>query len=154
MVNRLPGDSNIYQTLADQLSQIGVDVELRPVTFPSWISNYLPGTWGDDIDGFTLSWNALPYNDVIRPMEYYSCLKTIPFYCDEGLTAQVVAAAGDMNSKSREMRLFDLAEEIHNRAPSLFLVEINEILAASPSVQGLRVANRVAVYEEITLSAE
>lgn len=154
MVNRIPGDSNIYQTLADQLSQIGVEVELRPVTFATWISDYLPGTWDDDIDGFTLSWNALPYNDVIRPMEYYSCLKSIPFYCDEALTEKIVAAAGDMNRDSRQARLFDLAAEFHTRAPSLFLVEINEILAASPQVQGLRIANRVAVYEEISLEED
>ena len=152
MVNRIPGDSNIYQTLADQLSKIGVEVELRPVTFATWISNYLPGTWDDEIDGFTLSWNALPYNDVLRPMEYYSCLKAVPFYCDETLTAQVVAAAGEMDLTRREQRLFDLAQYIHDQAPSLFLVEINEILAASPRVQNLRVANRVAVYEELILA--
>ena len=152
MVNRIPGDSNIYQTLADQLSQIGVEVELRPVTFPTWISDYLPGTWDDDIDGFTLSWNTLPYNDVIRPMEYYSCLKAVPFYCDEGLTAKIVAAAGDMDHLSREARLFDLAQEFHDRAPSLFLVEINEILVASSRVKGLRIANRVVVYEDLSLS--
>ena len=151
MVNRIPGDSNIYQTLADQLSQIGVEIELRPVTFATWISYYLPGTWPDHIDGFTLSWNALPYNDVLRPMEYYSCLKAVPFYCNEDLTAQIVAAAGEIDLIQRERRLFDLAQQIHDLAPSLFLVEINEILAASTAVKNLRVANRVVVYEELTL---
>lgn len=152
MVERVPGDSAIYQTVANYLAQVGVRLELQSVTFPTWISNYLPGSWNDNIDGFTLSWNALPYNDVLRPMEYFSCLKAVPFFCDEGLTQKVIATAGTMNSLDRQARLFDLAQEFHTRAPSLFLIEMFDLFAYAPHVSGVEVANKAMVYEKIRIN--
>jgi peptide/nickel transport system substrate-binding protein len=154
MIERVPGDSAIYQTVANYLSQIGVRLELQTVTFPTWINNYLPGTWNDNIDGFTLSWNALPYNDVLRPMEYFSCLKAVPFYCDQALTAKIVAAAAVMEEDLRRDRLFDLAQEFHTRAPSLFLVEMFDLFAHAPHVSNLKVANKVVMYENVRLNAD
>lgn len=151
MVQRVPGDSAIYQTVANYLSQVGIRLELQAMTFPTWISNYLPGSWNDNIDGFTLSWNALPYNDVLRPMEYFSCLKAAPFYCDEALTQKVIATAGTMDRDARQARLFDLAQEFHTRAPSLFLTEMFGLFAYAPHVSDVSVANKVVMYEKVKI---
>lgn len=151
MVERVPGDSAIYQTVANYLNQVGVRLELQAVSFPTWINNYLPGTWNNNIDGFTLSWNALPYNDVLRPMEYFSCLKAVPFYCDEGMTQKVIATAATMDTDERQAKLFDLAREFHTRAPSLFLVEMFDLFAYAPHVSDVSVANKAVVYEKVKL---
>jgi peptide/nickel transport system substrate-binding protein len=151
MVDRTPGDAAVFQTVADQLAAIGVRVELRQMTFPTWLSSYLSGNWPADSDGFVLGWNAAPYNDVARPMEVYSCLKPTPFYCDRAITAQLVAAGEEMNLERRETLLKALSRTYRDDAPALFLNETVDLFGVSAKVAGLEIRNRAPAYHLITL---
>ena len=154
IVDRSPGDAAIYQAVADMLSQVGVRVELRTITFPSWLTKYLSGSWDKQTDAFTLSWNAGPYNDVARPMEIYSCLKQSPVFCDEGITKQLVAAGEEMDLTKREALLKALGKAYHDAAPSLFLLDLKDFFAVRPGLEGVEVINRVPAYHKIKITKE
>ena len=64
-------DSLVYQTAAQDLAKIGVDVELRSVPFATWLGRFVRNDWGD-ADGFSWAWTALFY-DTIRPLTRFSC---------------------------------------------------------------------------------
>jgi len=154
IVDRTPGDAAVYQTVADMLGQIGVKMELRTVPFPTWLSKYLTGTWEKEIDAFSLSWTAGPYNDVARPMEIYSCLKNAPFYCDQPLTQRLVAVGEMMDLTKREAMLKDLGRAYRDAAPSLFLLDLNDFFAVRDGVDNVNIVNRVPEYHKITISKE
>jgi peptide/nickel transport system substrate-binding protein len=149
MVDRTPGDAAIFQTVADKLAEIGVTLELRQVTFPTWMAKYLGGSWDGDTDGFGLGWNSAPYNDAQRPMEIYSCLRPNPFYCNRDITDRLVAAGAEMDLDKRENMLRDLSRAYQDDAPALFLTETIDLFAASARIGDLHVRNRVPSYHLI-----
>lgn len=153
MIDRTPGDAAIYQTVARQLADVGVKLNLRQVTLPTWMQNYLAGKWPDDIDGFVLGWNAAPYNDVARPMEIYSCLSPspVPIFCDRGMSNRLAAASEELDSAKREARLKALGREYRDAAPAIFLTETLDLFGVSQKVQGFEVRNRAPAYHKITL---
>jgi peptide/nickel transport system substrate-binding protein len=152
MVDRTPGDAAVYQTTADMLGKLGVKVELRTITFASWLTKYLSGTFDKDTDAFTLSWNAGPYNDVQRPMEIYSCLRPFAFFCDQSLTNQLIAAGEEMNLAKRETMLKQLGRAYHEAAPSLFLLDLNDFFAVRPGVENVEIVGRVPAYHTVKIT--
>jgi len=154
IVDRIPADAAVYQTVAEMLAQVGVKAELRTITFPTWLTKYLSGNWDKDTDAFTLSWNASPYNDVARPMEIYSCLKTNPFFCDEGLTKQLRAAGEEMDLTKREALLKTLGRAYHDTAPSLYLLDLNDFFGVRDGLEGVEIINRVPAYHKIKIATD
>lgn len=152
IVDRSPGDAAVFQAVADMLSQIGVKTELRTITFPTWLTKYLTGTWDKDTDAFTLSWNAGTYYDVARPMDIYSCSKPNPIFCDETLTKQLVIAGEEMDLTKRENLLKTLGKAYHDAAPSLFLLDAKDFFAVRPGVEGVEIVNRVPAYHKIKIT--
>jgi peptide/nickel transport system substrate-binding protein len=151
IVGSLPADTLIYQAVARDLERVGVPVDLRAIPFPVFLRRYLANDW--DVDAFGLSWNAGPYNDVQRPLENFSCIKRPkPFFCDRALAAQIRAAGAELDPEARLARLKALAAAHQKAAPALFLVEQVDVMGFGPRVRGLKLANRVPVYEEILLS--
>ena len=151
VINATPGDNEIYQMTARYLNEVGVRTRLHVMRFGTWLDIYLNGNW--DSDAFSLAWISAPYNDVIRPMEYYSCAKPTPFFCDRGLSQKLAMAAGEFDQEHRLMLLRELARDFHDAAPAIFLVEQNVIWAASPRVAGLSLANRTLEYDKIGLES-
>jgi len=145
----IPGDAAFYQLVAQDLAAVGVTLTLRPTLFPEWIRKYQAMSF--ETDAFGLSWNALPYNDAIRPMEYFSCLKRNPFFCEADLTPKIEAAQREMDGAKRLALLQALQREFHDRAPAIFLFEQWDLSAVGKRVKDYQVANRVPVWENITL---
>mgnify|MGYP002622947475 CR=1 FL=1 len=150
IVGSAPGDALIYQAVKQDLAKVGVDLTLRPTVFPDWFRNYLGGTFKGE--AFGLSWNAIPYNDAMRPMEIFSCLKTNAFFCDEELTAELQAAASEMDRDARLQKLQALQAAYHEAAPCIFLIQQTDLIAYAPRVGNVKTVNRVVVYEDLTLA--
>jgi peptide/nickel transport system substrate-binding protein len=152
MVDRTPADAAVFQTAAEALGKLGIEVELRNLTFASWFTKYLSGKWDADTDGFTLSWNAAPYNDVARPMEIYSCIKANPFFCDPELTKRLEAAGEEMDLAKREALLKALGRDYREAAPALFLYDVFELFGVAKGVEGVEIVNRVPAYHKIAVA--
>jgi len=145
----IPGANQIFQVVVQDLGRVGVRARLQVRPFSAWVRDYLGGTTRADI--FGLPWNAAPYNDVLRPIEYYSCAQRNAFFCEPSIMPAIQQAAGELDPEARLLLLKDLAAKIHELAPSLFLVEQITLFATHPAVTRLDIANRVPVYETLEL---
>jgi len=146
------GDAEIYQMVAQYLNAVGVKTTLRVRLFNTWMQDYMAGSWTSD--AFSLAWIAAPYNDVQRPMEYYSCARPVPFFCDQAMSEKLVAAAGEFDVRKREALLQELSREYRQAAPTIFLVEQVLTWGAHARVDNLSIANRVYAYDKITFRGE
>lgn len=150
VVGSFPADADIYQAMAENLRQIGVEVELRQIQFPEWLEKFNNGTW--EGQAFGLSWNTAPYLDAIRPYNYASCLKDPGFFCDEDQQALIEAAGATFDVDERNGILADLAALTVENPPSLFLIEQVDLNGVGPEVTGFENINRYIPYELITVS--
>lgn len=150
VVGSVPADGAIYQTVADFLRQVGVQVQLNQMPFPAWLRNYLSGNF--DGNAFGLSLNSLPYGDAARALEITSCLRANPFFCDKELTAQIEAANRELDPAKRLAMLQALNAAYRDAAPVLYLVEQFDLFGIDNKLQNVSIANRVPEWEKITLS--
>ena len=151
VVGSFAGDSEMYQQMAQDLSKIGVQVELRPVRFPDWLKKYQTNTW--EGEAFGLSWQLGPYMDSIRGLQYYSCAqKPMVFFCDEETQTLIEASNQEFDRKKREKLLQTIWERYYDLAPSLYLVEAIDVYGLSKRVSGFRDVNRTLMYHEVTLT--
>ncbi len=151
MVDRFPSDRAIYQTVVQSLAKIGVQLELKIVTVAAWLQNYNTGGWDKETDGFLLSTNSAPYNDVARPMEIYSCLRPGAFTCDKAMTEKLVVANEQMDVDKRMAELNELAKLYHDAAPMIYLNDQVDLFGVSPKLEGFALVNRVPAYDKITV---
>lgn len=141
--------SLIYQLVQQGLRDIGVEMELRSIVFSDWISKYTTGTF--DVDLFSLAWNSEPYYDVIRPLEYYSCAKPLPFFCHEPLMPLLNETGIIFEEAKRREKLEALSHAYREQAPAIFILEVSEIAVVAQNVRNYRVRTRVPVYEELDI---
>ncbi len=148
MVNMAAGDALIFQKVQQDLAAIGVDLELQATVFPAWLRNYTAGAWGET-DLFSLTWNTSAYFDVQRPMEYFSCLKPNPFFCEPDLVPLVEAAGQETDREARRALLADLHLRVREAAPAIFLVEVPTIFSHVPSLEGFRLMGSGIAFDEM-----
>ncbi len=149
VINTTPGDNDIYQMTADYLADVGVRTTLRTRLFSSWLKMYLSGAW--EGDAFSLAWIAAPFNDVYRPMDYYSCARFKPFFCDPTLMDELARAGREFNPQRRLQLLKQLGAAFHDTAPSIYLVEQDVTWGVSPRIMGFKLINRTFEYESIRI---
>lgn len=143
----IPGANQIFQVVVQDLRRVGVNATLQLRPFPAWLRDYLGGTTRADI--FGLPWNASPNNDVLRPIEYYSCALRRAFFCEPEVMPKIEAVATELDPEVRMRLLQELAVTLHELAPSLFLVEQIVLYASNDAVRRLDIANRIPVYETL-----
>jgi peptide/nickel transport system substrate-binding protein len=151
VTGRTPGDAAMLEYVATQLREIGIDAEMRSIPYGRWLESFASGIWPNDTDGFLLSFDAMPINDVQSALEPYSCDNLAPFFCDKEISAEVSMATEEMNFADRLKLLDKVAEKINELAPAIFLTEQFDLFAISRQVSGFAVAGRVPIYEEISL---
>jgi peptide/nickel transport system substrate-binding protein len=145
----IPGANQIFQVVVQDLRRVGVRASLQLRPFSAWVRDYLGGTMRGDL--FGLPWNAAPYNDVLRPIEYYSCAQRRAFFCEPSVMPMIEAAGRELDPERRNLLMQELASVLHELAPSLFLVEQIVLYASSPAVTRLEIANRIPVYETLEM---
>lgn len=149
VVGSFAADSEIYQSAAADLAEVGVDLHLEQVSFAEWLERYQADNW--DLDMFGLSWNAAPILDASRPYTIFSCLKPAEFFCDEEAADLIEQSSTEFDPDTRESLLQDVATRMQENPPSLLLVEQADINATGTQVQGYVDENRIISYEDITV---
>jgi peptide/nickel transport system substrate-binding protein len=142
-------DVEIYQKVQQDLAKVGINLTMQASLFSDWLRQYVTGNWRTE--AFSLAWNTAPYHDAIRPMEYFSCGKARPFYCNRSMMPEIENAAREMRSTEREQALQKLQLRFHDEAPSLFLLEYGHIWVASGDVTGFTMANGAPQLYKIKL---
>lgn len=113
-------DGLMYQKVAQDLQAIGIDVTLRGITFSDYSSKYAISEWGD-ADAFNLIWNNSAFQDPIRPIEYFSCLRANPFFCAPELVDPIKRSNAEMDPAMRDLLLQDIMSQLHDLAPAIWL---------------------------------
>jgi peptide/nickel transport system substrate-binding protein len=144
-------DTAIYQKVAEDLGKIGVKVELRQSTFASWLRKYSTNDWGD-IDAFSITWNSAPFQDVIRPIEYFSCLKASPFFCDQSVMPLIKQSNQTLDEKEREKLLQQIMTQFRDSAPALLLVDFPAMIVTSPRIKEAPQRFMGVSYEKVKLA--
>ncbi|MBH0114462.1 hypothetical protein I5E68_16065 [Novosphingobium sp. YJ-S2-02] len=152
LTNSLPADSLIYQAVAWQLGEVGVRAHLRVTSLPEYLRKLATNGWS--AGAFGASWNAAPYNDAIRSMESFSCLRANPFFCDRALADRLVTAQRIGDDARREQALRAVGRGFHEAAPALFLVEQIDLFSYQKDLHNVTIANRIPAFETITRAAE
>lgn len=151
LVGMGPSDSLIYQQVAQDLSKVGIRVDLRTTTYPERTRKYFSGDWGE-VDGFSILWNNAPYNDTGRALRDFSCLKASPFFCDEGVSAQIVASNEEMDPEKRESILRGIMADMQTLAPTINLIEYGSVLGFSQRIENVEIRPVGIAYETIRLA--
>jgi peptide/nickel transport system substrate-binding protein len=147
VIGTYANDVEIYQRVQQDLAAVGVRVTIQSSIFVDWLRQYIANEWRSE--AFSLAWNSLPYNDAMRPMEYFSCAKSFPFFCTEALRKDLGAAAVELDRDRREQMLKDLQRVFHDEAPCLFLLEMGHIWVYSKQLTGFAMNNRVPRLADI-----
>ncbi len=147
----VPEAELIYQSVAQDLRQIGVDLEIRPTFGTEWIRKWFSGDW-DDADILSSIWNTSAYMDAIRAIETVSCAKNGVFFCIPEMMAEIEATKTNFDPVSREKQLQDLMAKLHDLAPSLYLFPQTAIFAFSDRVQNITFGRQQLRLEDIEMS--
>lgn len=144
----LPGDTLMFQKIAQDLAAIGVQTELRQISFPDYVRRLFNSDW-EDIDGFSIGWLNMQLWDPQKSFEQFSCMYTAPFYCDEGMMPLLDAARVEMDPAAREALLQDIVMRFRDQAAALWLVEFAGANGLQPVYEVGRFRLDGSAYEQI-----
>lgn len=148
-VDQYAGDRALYQAVVDVLAKVGITLELAVIADDVWSKSVDSGDWDPDVEGFSMPFDATATHDVSMALEDYSCLKLVPFVCDQDLTARLVGANQTVDVERRANGLNDLAHAFHDDPPALYLVDAFDLYGVGRKIDGFAVADRTPVYENI-----
>ncbi len=149
LTNLSPNDTLLYQKMAQDLARIGVNVELNGVLFSNYLRKYSSSDW-QDTDAFSLTWNNAPFNDVIRPTEYFSCLKAKPFFCEPDVVGLIERSHRTIDPVEREKVVQEIMSVYRDIAPALWLVTFTNLTAYSNRIATFHTRYMGVEFERIT----
>ena len=143
--------TTMYQKVAQDLAQVGVDVEVQPLQGPQWIRKYFSGEW-EEADAISATWNSASYWDVIRAIEIFSCKKPGAFFCEPDLMPAINGSHGIFNPVERDRVLQDLSKTMHDLAPAIFLIQLVDIVAVSDRYGPLPYRHKQLAVDQLRLA--
>lgn len=146
-----PGDSEVYQKMAQDFAKVGVKVTLQKVIFPDWLGKYL-GRKKWEGQAFSMAWFTAPYIDSIRPITLFSCLNIFTFTCDPKVKGLIIKSNSEFDRDKRRAILHQIHEANSAAPPAVFLVEQIDLFGLSEKVKGFNQINRWINYHEISVS--
>ena len=149
----VPEAELIYQTIAQDLRNIGIDLEIRTTFGTEWIRKWFSGDWGE-ADIISSIWNTAAYMDAIRAIENVSCEKVGAFFCVPDMMDDIEATRTNFDPVSRERQLQDLMARLHDLAPSLYLFPQTSVFAFSKRVKNITFGRQQLKLEDIELRDE
>lgn len=138
----------IYEKASQDLARVGVTLNVRAVVATQWLQKYFSSDWGD-AEVLSVVWNAGAYRDTIRALEQYSCLKPNPFFCEPSMTSAIEATGAMFDPAARNGALQDLMAQMHELAPSIFLVSHANTAVARPGITNITMSDRGLGYEKM-----
>ncbi|MBL8644506.1 MAG: hypothetical protein JNK21_11285 [Rhodospirillaceae bacterium] len=144
-----PNDDSINLTVAQYLSDIGVNVEFRPITSNDIISNSFTGNWKGD--GFAIAYSFSPTLDALRALDTHSCLAAHPWYCNKAVMPLISAAQTELDTAKNLQLRRDIMAFYRKDWASLFMFQQARFAGTSAKVSGLKVVNNLISYDQITL---
>jgi peptide/nickel transport system substrate-binding protein len=147
----LPNDTTIFQKMAQDLSAVGVDVELRSMTFADYARRLFNAEW-QGIDAFSNGWLSIGLGDPSRAVEQFSCAYSAPFFCEPAMMPLIEATRTEMNPDKRAALMRGVMSSFNDNGVALWLVEFSMITGLSPRVFDYDMRNGIGTeYDSIGL---
>lgn len=131
---QFPGDTAVFQRVAQELAAIGVKAEVRQLPFPEFSRRTQSGDW-DGFDMFSSLWLHYSFGDISRSAERHSCLFAKPWFCEPELTPLIAKANEEFDEAMRAKRLQEVNAAFHEAVPSLLLTRYAAIDGLSRRVE-------------------
>ncbi len=144
-------DGLMYQKVAQDLQAVGLDVTLRAIPFSEYSRKYAVSEWGE-VDAFHLIWNNAAFQDPIRPIEYFSCIRNQPFFCEPDMVDLIHQSNAEMDPAKREVLLQDIMARLHDLAPAIWLTNAVYTTAFNSRIEGLVSRPTGIVFEELVIA--
>jgi len=112
-------DRAMYQQVARNLQDIGVEMIIVPITFSHLFDHFERGKWHGK--GFGMVYSSEPVIDSIRPLRNNSCLRPIPWYCNTELSAMIDQALTEQDVTRRISLKQEVLSRYRDEAPAIFL---------------------------------
>ena len=145
-------DALIYQKMAQDLAEVGVKVNLQSITFADYQSKYASSNWGA-VDAFSQTWNNAAFQDPIRAVEYFSCLKPNPFFCDPDLVPAIQQVNAEIDLQKRESYLRALMVRMHDVAPAIWITNAVYVTGYTEKVNRIEILPTGITFEKLQLIA-
>ncbi len=143
--------ADIYQAVANDLSKMGVQMEIRSITLADLVSK---ARALKPVDGELVSFDmgAFPTIDMMRSINaLHSCKGTTKWTCFPDIEPTITAANTEFDLKKRDEHLRKIAQYYHDMAPALFLHEQFQLDAVSNKVKGWKPVNWVINWHDLTM---
>ncbi len=140
----------MYGILAQQLADVGVNMEVRAIPTSQIIIKAVTGTF--DGAAFSMEFDFAPTLDPQRSLGMHSCLRAVPWHCDQEVMPLIEASRNEFDADKRAAILREIMRVYHNTAPMLYLYESVHFDGLSARVRNYRPVNRVINYEELQLA--
>jgi len=144
-------DGLMYQKVAQDLQAIGLDVTLRAIPFSEYSRKYAISDWGD-VDAFHLIWNNAAFQDPIRPIEYFSCIRNLPFFCEPSMVDLIQQSNAEMNPGQRDLLLQEIMAQLHDLAPAIWLTNAVYTTAFNDRIEGFVSRPTGVVFEDLIVA--
>lgn len=149
-VGSAPTDDAVYVQIAQDLTRVGVEVELRALIGQEWVRKFFTGDWGE-ADVLSMTWTTGAYSDTIRAIETFSCAKPGAFFCVQDMMPRIEESNRTFDPLARERMLQDMMADLHDLAPSLFLYPFAVIVAHHPSVENVVIGPGGLMFDRMRL---
>lgn len=143
-------DGFMYQKVAQDIRAVGIDVTLRSIPYSDYQRKYTLSDWGD-ADAFHLIWNNAAFQDPIRPIEYFSCMRINAFFCEPGVMEDIRASSREMDRSKREVLLQNIMARYHDLAPAIWITNAVYTTAYSSRITNFTMRPTGIVFEELRL---
>ena len=117
----MPNDTAILQQIVSDLSEVGINMSVNVITYPTLLRTVLFGEVGGDafpMDFFNTTGDAL--RPFLRSVNH-ACTGTRPWYCDEAIQPVIDKARVTMDLDRRAQLTRQVVRHYRNDASSLFL---------------------------------
>ncbi len=144
------GQEATYQKVGQDLTAIGIAAKVRAVPGAEFLRRFMSNDWGE-YDAFSLLWNNEPMRDVGRALEYFSCLRPQPFFCDDATTEVIRASRRESDPEKRNKILQGIMVRMKDLAPAIWLTNTVHLSASNPQVRNVRMGTGGLKFESVLL---
>jgi peptide/nickel transport system substrate-binding protein len=117
-----PNDTSVFQQVAADLAQIGIEMIVRPVPLAQFNRLLFDGQWGETL-AFGFHYGSLPSLESTVALRYASCAWMKPYVCDRALSAMIEQAEATFDSPERESLLKAIQRKLVEDLPAVALHE-------------------------------
>ncbi|MBM3514302.1 MAG: hypothetical protein FJX59_11395 [Alphaproteobacteria bacterium] len=149
----LPNDTLVFQKVAQDLSAIGIKVELRQMVFADYVRRLMNNEWAG-VDAFSNGWLGGGLGDPIRAIDQFSCAFATPFFCERDIMPTIDATRVEMDPAKREILMRAVMRELNRVGVALWLVEFAGVTGIAPHVQNYATREATPLYENVTFSRQ